>query len=43
MIGSPEVEVTGIYRSGNVLSLLHDGAWVGAEPTASMRSPQAVR
>jgi aminopeptidase len=42
MIGSPEVEVTGIDRDGKVLSLLHEGAWVGREPTGSVRSPDAV-
>jgi aminopeptidase len=42
MIGSPEVEVTGIDRRGKVLSLLRDGAWVGREPTASVRSPEAI-
>jgi putative nucleotidyltransferase with HDIG domain len=42
MIGSPEVEVTGIDRRGSVLSLLRDGAWVGAEPAAPTRSPQVV-
>jgi aminopeptidase len=42
MIGSPEVEVTGVDLRGKVLSLLHDGTWVGREPTGSGRSPQAV-
>jgi putative nucleotidyltransferase with HDIG domain len=30
MIGSPEVQVSGVDRDGNVLALLRDGAWVGA-------------
>jgi putative nucleotidyltransferase with HDIG domain len=42
MIGSPQVEVTGIDRHGNALALLRDGAWVGAEPAAPLQSPQAV-
>ncbi len=31
-----------IDRQGRVLSLLHDEAWVGVEPTASKGLPQAV-
>ena len=42
MIGSPNVEVRGIDRHGQVLSLLRDGAWVEREPTGSTLSPQAV-
>jgi putative nucleotidyltransferase with HDIG domain len=42
MIGSPEVEVTGIDRQGNALALLRDGAWVGADPAAAVSRPQAV-
>lgn len=30
MIGSAEVQVSGLDREGNVLPLLRDGAWVGA-------------
>ncbi|HEU5062500.1 MAG TPA: aminopeptidase [Solirubrobacterales bacterium] len=33
MIGSPEVQVTGVDRAGNQIPLLRDGTWVGTGPT----------
>jgi putative nucleotidyltransferase with HDIG domain len=38
MIGSPEVEVSGVDRRGSLLPLLREGAWVGARASAATAS-----
>jgi aminopeptidase len=38
MIGSPEVQVSGIDREGNEVPLLREGAWAGS----AVRKPKAL-